>query len=257
MRIASPICARAKPMNLKIWPFLFTRNQWLDYRGVLCPDFILDANRSGIFREVLPQDLGDTELEELTRVAHKTDRTLGELTFVYRTDVARIDGHAETDPQGRPIRRYFGAVVKGSVSERGVDPDRVMRSVVREAEETFARFWREKAFKPEPSMPRTFPEGHKLPGLDEAAWPAVRGAAKSGWTFHPAIPLMGSAIAIGFAIILTVWNTKLHEDIAGVVHQFAQEQNERGDQIREIQGKISILESELSRLRNASQSGSK
>ncbi len=107
-------------MSIKVWPFLISRNQSLDYRTIVAPDFIIDAKNTNLLIQVADGDLTE-ENEALFRQVKSPK--LGYLTVVFRVIKAKkkdIEQEPQNevlkDPFGREIYFYEGIVIKGKLN---------------------------------------------------------------------------------------------------------------------------------------------
>ncbi|MCM0591430.1 MAG: hypothetical protein ACIWVG_10370 [Gloeotrichia echinulata HAB0833] len=111
-------------MSIKAWPFLISRNQSLDYRTIVAPDFIIDAKNTYLLIQVADGDLTE-ENEALFRQVKSPK--LGYLTVVFRVIKAKkkdIEQEPQNqvlkDPFGREIYFYEGIVIKGKLNSSEV-----------------------------------------------------------------------------------------------------------------------------------------
>ncbi len=104
-------------MKIKAWPFLISRNQYLDYRTIIAPDFICKAKITSLLARVADADL--TEPKSLI-VRQVQGSKVGNFTIAFRVIKATeqdIDneGHNNKilkDQFGREIYLIEGLVVK-------------------------------------------------------------------------------------------------------------------------------------------------
>lgn len=96
-------------MKANAWPFLVSRNRILDYRLVVAPDFLVEAQTSNrLIRYVEADATGNPTRQDVR------DPELGDLTVVYRVAPA-IDGERKyEDHVGRQILWIEGVVLKGT-----------------------------------------------------------------------------------------------------------------------------------------------
>ena len=106
-------------MNTDAWLFLVSRNKYLDYRTIVAPDFIVDANASGLLSSFTDGDITKDNTAYYREIyAPQT----GELTLVFRIlevtgkDINNDRNELLKDLQGRSISVIEGIVVKGIVS---------------------------------------------------------------------------------------------------------------------------------------------
>ena len=99
--------------KIQAWPFLVSRNQFLDYRTVVAPDFLCEAKIAGLLAKVAEGDPDNIYYREI--VASK----VGDLTIVYRVvealakDVGNENEGILKDSFGREIYLIEGFVLKG------------------------------------------------------------------------------------------------------------------------------------------------
>lgn len=104
-------------MSIEIWPFLVSRNTYLDYRTVVAPDFICDAKIANLLAVVAEGDLtkpNEVIIREI--VSSKVD----DFTIVFQVGIAKekdIDPEGSNkelvDQFGRKIYLFKGVVIKG------------------------------------------------------------------------------------------------------------------------------------------------
>ena len=102
--------------EIQAWRFLVSRNQFLDYRTVVAPNFICKANIAGLLAKVAE---GDHTNDDSVYYREIHGSKVGDLTIIYRVievqarDInPEIDG-ALKDSFGREIYLIEGIVVKG------------------------------------------------------------------------------------------------------------------------------------------------
>ncbi|MFM7887385.1 MAG: WD40 repeat domain-containing protein [Pseudanabaena sp.] len=102
--------------EIKAWRFLVSRNQFLDYRTVVAPDFMCQANIASLLAKAAEGDLTNDD-SVYYREIHGSK--VGDLTIIYRVKEAQardinpeIDG-ALKDSFGREIYFIEGLVIKG------------------------------------------------------------------------------------------------------------------------------------------------
>lgn len=104
--------------NTEAWRFLVSRNQYLDYRTVVAPDFMCEAKVSSILAKAAEGDLTEQKTA-LYREIHNS--RVGNLTLVFRVIEATvsntgIEGNKVLkDSFGREIYLIEGIVLKGLI----------------------------------------------------------------------------------------------------------------------------------------------
>lgn len=101
--------------NLDCWPFLVSRNRYLDYRTIVAPDFICQIKDDSILAKTAGGDLTGED-EAFYREIHKSKA--GKLTLVFRViettleDMGIEGSGVLKDSFGREIRLIEGIVIK-------------------------------------------------------------------------------------------------------------------------------------------------
>lgn len=102
--------------EIKAWRFLVSRNQFLDYRTVVAPDFMCQANIASLLAKSAE---GDPTNDDSVYYREIHGSKVGDLTIIYRVKEAQardinpeIDG-ALKDSFGREIYFIEGLVIKG------------------------------------------------------------------------------------------------------------------------------------------------
>jgi WD40 repeat protein len=102
--------------EIQAWRFLVSRNQFLDYRTVVAPDFMCQANIASLLAKAAEGDLTNDD-SVYYREIHGSK--VGDLTIIYRVVEAQArDVHPELDGAlkdsfGRDIYFIEGIVIKG------------------------------------------------------------------------------------------------------------------------------------------------
>jgi WD40 repeat protein len=109
--------------EIQAWRFLVSRNQFLDYRTVVAPDFMCQANIASLLAKAAEGDLTNDD-SVYYREIHGSK--VGDLTIIYQVNEAQarnvnpeVDG-ALKDSFGREIYFIEGIVVKGIKSSISV-----------------------------------------------------------------------------------------------------------------------------------------
>jgi len=102
--------------KIEAWRFLVSRNQFLDYRTVVAPDFMCEANTASLLAKTAEGDLINGDNAYYREIY---DSKVGDLTIIYRVSEAQskyINAEIEgilKDSFGREIYFIEGIVVKG------------------------------------------------------------------------------------------------------------------------------------------------
>jgi hypothetical protein len=115
--------------NYKAWMFLVSRNQYLDYRTVVAPDFICKEGVSSILARQVNGDINEKCSPSYCKIPNSTS-TVGDLTLAFRVIEAKaedIEAKAEDtgisgngvlkDSFGREIYLIEGIVFKGIIDD--------------------------------------------------------------------------------------------------------------------------------------------
>jgi|GEM_PF-1933508 len=104
-------------MSINVWPFLVSRNRYLDYRTVVAPDFIHEAKIPNILARATKGDLTNPGQGIIRNILASK---VGDFTIVFRVVVATekdINSSKENnvlkDQFGREIYIFEGLVVQG------------------------------------------------------------------------------------------------------------------------------------------------
>ena len=104
-------------MNLKAWPFLVSRNTYLDYRTVVAPDFMCKAKISNLLARVVEGDLTEQNQAIIRQVVNSK---AGDFTIVFQVVTAKerdidTEGNDKVlkDQFGREIYLFEGIVIQG------------------------------------------------------------------------------------------------------------------------------------------------
>ncbi|MDJ0554098.1 MAG: hypothetical protein QNJ68_06610 [Microcoleaceae cyanobacterium MO_207.B10] len=133
-------------MNQEVWCFLVSRNQYLDYRVVVAPDFMCEKNYTLILALAAGGEITDKGTAYYQAII---DSKVGDLTLVFRviealqTDIG-ISGDAflKDGVKNRVILLIEGIVFKGKLSETDIvitseDFDAVHKQII----ENYQKFW--------------------------------------------------------------------------------------------------------------------
>ena len=171
-------------MTIYGWPFLVTSNRILDYRAVVAPDFMVDADASEIlFRETPGEPNEHPTFRELS------DTKAGDLTLAYRVVFATEGSERLKDSIGRPILRIEGFVARGHLRQLFAKNEAVVRNQLlpearKRVEQEFLGFWNSSITNPSIKRSEAFSTG-----LEEARNPRGR-------------PYLRALVAFGIAAVL-------------------------------------------------------
>jgi len=149
----------------EVWGFLVSRNQFIDYRTVVAPEFICEKAATGILARAAEGDLTEPGLAYYREV-HSS--RVGDLTLVFRVIEATsentgIEGNGTLkDSFGREIHLIEGIVAKGIVPEIFVTQE-TLNEVHAQLIEHYKEFWSQTTSKiAVPSKQFNLEEGVKL-----------------------------------------------------------------------------------------------
>lgn len=142
-------------MTEKVWPFLVSANNELDYREVVAPDFMCQENCTVVLRKAAGAKVTPQDTAYYRKIINSK---VGDLTLVFRgvkavateADIAG-DGILK-DPWGREIYLIEGIVFKGNISQTNIvvnseDFDKVHSEVIKH----YRQFWYESFLNAYPS----------------------------------------------------------------------------------------------------------
>jgi|SRR5215213_3714077 len=128
-------------MSTEAWPFLISRNKYIDYGVIEAPSFVIE---SAVSERLIDITMGDTmgDKTEPGKALLRTvrDENGEELTLVFRVARAQLDGQNLMDGHSRPILWVIGFFLKGSARDISVteeDFQKVHGSVI----EDYRKFW--------------------------------------------------------------------------------------------------------------------
>ncbi len=126
--------------KLEVWPFLIGRNQTLDYRPILVPDFLKD--NSTIIQSTVKLD----HHSSLMRSLQVCDDKLGSMIFSYRSITANRNDEILLDASSRQIYRIEGFVFRGiQLSQEEIDEilsnENLFSWAKLEIDKAFEDFW--------------------------------------------------------------------------------------------------------------------
>ena len=91
-------------MNPKAWPFLVSRNPYLDYRTVVAPDFICQAKISKLLARVVEGDLTEPNQAIIRQVVNSK---AGDFTIVFQVVTAK-ERDIDTEGNDKVLKDQFG-----------------------------------------------------------------------------------------------------------------------------------------------------
>lgn len=95
------------------WPFVLSRNPWLDWRAIRAPSFLIDACADYELLQAVNTDSSASHPWSPNQSSMSAEN-LGKLTLVFASTMALTDkGENRTDRFGRAIRVIFGFVLVG------------------------------------------------------------------------------------------------------------------------------------------------
>ena len=139
----------SKFSQLEVWPFLISRNQTLDYRPILVPDFLKE--NSTIIQRAAKLDHHSNSMRSI----EVCDDKYGSLIFSYRSITAERNDEVLLDASSRQIYRIEGFVFRGNqLDQEEIDEilgnDKLFSQAKLEIDKAFENFWNQKA----PNMAR-------------------------------------------------------------------------------------------------------
>jgi len=128
----------------EVWPFLIGRNQTLDYRPILVPDFLKE--NSTVIQRTAKLDHHSNSMRSL----QVCDEKLGSLIFRYRSITAKRNDEVLLDASSRQIYRIEGFVFRGNhLDQNEIDEilcnDRLFSQAQLEVDKAFENFWNQTA----------------------------------------------------------------------------------------------------------------
>lgn len=130
-------------MATEYWPFLVAANKQLDYRVVLCPNFIEKSGRSHMLRTNVGQ-VEDGDYEGKLQFLQTRDEHLGPFGIFFRETAAQVNDELAHDVAGRRIRRIAGVVIKGVVNRqqfKSAEAEKLLVETEDEFQTYFENFW--------------------------------------------------------------------------------------------------------------------
>lgn len=131
-------------MSIKVWPFLISRNRYLDYRTVVAPDFICEAKVSNLLARVAEGELTDPGQGIMRNIIGSK---AGNFTIAFRVIKATekdINPTGENnilkDQFGREIYMFEGIVARG-IREDFIISDGDFQEVHQQLTASYREFW--------------------------------------------------------------------------------------------------------------------
>lgn len=132
-------------MIIEAWPFLVSRNTYLDYRTVIAPDFICDAGISSLLARVAEGEL--TKPNELI-VRKIVNTKSGDFTIVFQVVIAKEKdiysegGNKElVDQFGREIYLFNGIFINGIGDDFVYISEKDIEIAYEKSVEAYREFW--------------------------------------------------------------------------------------------------------------------
>lgn len=146
-------------MSINAWTFLVSRNQELDYRSVIIPDFLCSDGSTKLLEKVADEDVTLGE-HAIYREIHNS--ILGEMSVIFRVSIATnkylgLEGeNVLIDSYGRKISFIEGIVMRNFISnfQNIKVPNKVFDEIHEQASEAYKVFWQWTTYQP--PLPSTF-----------------------------------------------------------------------------------------------------
>ncbi|MDY7002813.1 MAG: hypothetical protein SWX82_02235 [Cyanobacteriota bacterium] len=143
-------------MSIKVWPFLVSRNPYLDYRTVVAPDFICEAKTGNLLARVTTGDLTEPGKGFIRQIFGSK---VGDFTVVYRIlkatqkDLNYQQGDEILKDQfGREILLIEGVVIQEIKSKENVFiSQKNIEGIHQKLTEAYTKFWEHR--DPHPAVP--------------------------------------------------------------------------------------------------------
>lgn len=141
-------------MSTQVWPFLISRNRYLDYRTVVAPDFICNVKNSNLLARV-----AEGELTEKGKgfIRHIKGSKVGNFTIAFRVikaleqDIDITKGsNSLKDQFGREIYIFEGIVTKEIIKDLAINEDHFQK-IHQRLISRYAEFW--SLVEPAPAVP--------------------------------------------------------------------------------------------------------
>lgn len=138
-------------MNIEIWTFLISRNQYLDYRTIAAPDFICQDSSTNILSKS-----ADAELARDENITYREihNYRLGEVALIYRVlqatkkDICHDENEEVLrDCYGREISLIEGVIVRGFNTDIKLPAD-LFETVHQQVIGVYKNFWEWSTPKP-------------------------------------------------------------------------------------------------------------
>jgi len=142
-------------MPIEVWPFLVSRNRYLDYRTVVAPDFICDDGISGLLATATKAN--STELNQLIYRKIVNSKS-GDFTIVFQSLIAKEkDIYAGgsnkkiVDQFGREILLFNGVVINSIGDNYIYVSKKDIEIAYNKSIESYRKFWN--YVKPKSALP--------------------------------------------------------------------------------------------------------
>ena len=131
-------------MSINVWPFLISRNRYLDYRTVVAPDFICEAK---IYNLLARAAEGELTKEGQGFIRYVIGSKAGDFTIAFRVIKATeqdIDfskgSNILKDQFGREIEIIEGIVAKGIINNLAI-PEQIFEDIHKQLTGKYQEFW--------------------------------------------------------------------------------------------------------------------
>ncbi|MGD1700470.1 hypothetical protein [Dapis sp. BLCC M229] len=143
-------------MSIEVWPFLVSRNRYLDYRTVVAPDFICEAKTGNLLARVTTGDLTEPGKGFIRQIFGSK---VGDFTIVYRILKAtqkdlnsQVGDEILKDQFGREILLIEGVVIQEIKSKEAVFiSQKNIEEIHQKLIEGYTEFWEHR--DPNPAIP--------------------------------------------------------------------------------------------------------
>jgi WD40 repeat protein len=130
-------------MSIEVWPFLVSRNPYLDYRTIVAPDFICDAGIPNILARAADGDLTEPGYAIYRKIEGSK---VGDFTIIFRVVKAlqkdinyERENESLKDSFGRDIYLLEGIVIKKTDKVSITNKD--LEEVNRQVKASYKKFW--------------------------------------------------------------------------------------------------------------------
>ncbi len=141
-------------MSIKVWPFLVSRNPYLDYRTVVAPDFICEAKIPNLLARVAEGDLTEPGQAIIRQVVNSKVGVFNIVFQVIKATEKDINSTGENnilkDQFGREIYMFEGIVAR-KIGEDFIISDGDFQEVHQQLTASYRKFW--DLVDPSPAIP--------------------------------------------------------------------------------------------------------